>query len=155
MLLIVTTSQAQTYVIDKLRPSSERHYGTYSSKKGEEMVVGGYNYSNGFSMRSGRAGFIASNQPGFIVFDLPAGYEKMSFILGPLGDSYQHSDENNAILTIKADGKKIFDKVIHVYDAPQEVVLNIKGVRQLRFDHQAGEQALAFAIAKLWKPTDK
>jgi hypothetical protein len=80
-------------------------------------------------MRSGRAGLIASNQPGFIVFDLPQGYEKMSFVLGPLGDSYLHSDENNAILTIKADGKKIFDKVVHVYDAPQEVVLNIKGVR--------------------------
>lgn len=146
---------AQTYVIDKMTPSSERHYGTYFSKKGEEMVVGGYHYSNGFIMRSGRAGLIASNQPGFIVFDLPQGYEKMSFVLGPLGDSYLHSDENNAILTIKADGKKIFDKVVHVYDAPQEVVLNIKGVRQLRFDHLGGEQALAFAVAKLWKPTEK
>ena len=27
------------------------------------------------------------------------GYEKMSFVLGPLGDSYQHSDESNAIAT--------------------------------------------------------
>lgn len=146
---------AQTYVIEKLKPSSERHYSTYSSKKEEDMVVGGYHYSNGFIMRSGRAGLVASNQPGFIVFDLPQGYEKMSFVLGPLGDSYQHSDENNAIVTVKADGKKILDKVIHVYDAPQEVVLNIKGVQQLRFDHRGGEQAVAFAVAKLWKPTEK
>ena len=104
LLLSAVAAQAQTYVIDKLKPSSERHYSTYSSKKGEEMVVGGYHYSNGFIMRSGRAGLIASNQPGFIVFDLPQGYDKMSFILGPLGDSYLHSDENNGILTIKADG---------------------------------------------------
>ena len=154
LLMTAIGMAGQTYVIDKLTPSSERHYTTYSSKKGEEMVTGGYHYSNGFAMRSGRAGFIASNQPGFIVFDLPQGYDKMSFVLGPLGDSFQHSDENNAILTIKADGKKILDKVIHVYDAPQEVVLDIRGVRQLRFDHLGGEQALAFAIAKLWKPTD-
>lgn len=155
LLLTVTILQAQTYVIDKLKPSSERHYSTYSSKKKEEMLVSKYSYSNGFSMRSGRAGLIASNQAGFIVFDLPPGYDKMSFVLGPLSDSYLHSDENNAILVIKADGKKILDKVIHVYDAPQEVVLNIKGVRQLRFDHLGGEQALAFAVAKLWKPTEK
>ena len=126
MLLTAATVQSQTYVIDKLKPSSERHYSTYSSKKNEFMTLGGYDYSNGFIMRSGRAGFIASNQPGFIVFDLPSGYEKMSFVLGPLGDSYLHSDENNAILVIKADGKKVLDKVVHVYDAPQEIVLNIK-----------------------------
>ena len=155
LVLATMRMQAQTYVIDVLKPTQEVDYKTYASKKGEEVVVGGYSYSNGFSLGSGRNGFMASGKNGLIVFDLPAGYEKLSFVLGPQGNSFQHSDEHNGILVVKGDGKKLLDKAIHAYDAPQEVVLDIKGVRQLRFDHVAGEQDLAFGVAKLWKASEK
>ena len=154
LLLVVLGSQAQTYLADKYKPTEERHYKGYARSANKTVCVSSFSYGNGFTLGSGRGGLISSNTPGYAVFNLPVSYQKLSFVLGPQCDSFQKTDQRNAILTIKADGKKIFDKVIWSYDAPNEVVLDINGARQIRFEFHGGEQDLAFAHVKLWKANE-
>ena len=76
--------------------------------------------------------------------DLPAGYDKLSFVVGPDSPN-SASDKYNAIVTVKADGNRVFDKVIWEHDAPQEYTVDLKGARQLRFDIPKGEAG--------WRPS--
>jgi len=152
LLLLLTTAaaEAQTYLTDVYQPTEQNQYKAYPTKGTGVMEIATYKYKGGFTLGSGRGGLISSNQPGFVVFDLPAGYEKMSFVLGPHRPNAA-SDKYNIILTVKADGRRVFDKVIWEHDAPQEYVVDLKGARQLRFDVPKGEVNLAFGAVKLWR----
>ncbi|MBR1681835.1 MAG: NPCBM/NEW2 domain-containing protein [Bacteroidaceae bacterium] len=149
-LLTTLAAQAQTYLTDAFKPTEERGYRAYPTKGDGVMEIAIYKYKGGFTLSSGRGGLISSNTPGYAVFDIPAGYEKISFVVGPDSPN-SASDEHNCIFTLKADGKRIVDKVIWNHDAPQEVVADIKGARQLRFDIPKGETNLALGSVKLWK----
>ena len=142
--------QAQTYLTDVYQPKEQRHYKAYPTKGEGVMQIAIYKYKGGFTLGSGRGGFISANTPGYVVFDIPAGYEKMSFVVGPDAPGAA-TDKYNCILTIKADTRRVLDKVIWEHDAPQEYVVDLKGARQLRFDILKGEANLAFGAVKLWK----
>ena len=151
-LLLAASSivSAQTYLTDVYQPTEERHYKAYPTKGDGVMQIAIYKYKGGFTLGSGRGGFISANTPGYVIFDLPAGYEKMSFIVGPDAPNAA-TDKYNCILTIKADDRRVLDKVIWEHDAPQECVVDLKGARKLRFDILKGEANLAFGAVKLWK----
>ena len=150
VLLLIVAAQAQTYLTDVHKPTEELHYKAYPTKGDGIMQIAKFKYKGGFTLGSGRGGLISSNTPGYVTFQLNGSYDKISFVVGP--DSPRGAgDENNCIVTMKADGKRVFDKVIWDHDAPQEYVIDIKGARQLRFDIPRGETSLAFGAVKLWK----
>jgi len=150
LVLTVLPVQAQTYLTDVYKPTEEQHYKAYPTKGDGVMQIAVYKYKGGFTLGSGRGGFISSNTPGYVVFEIPAGYEKMSFVMGPDAPNGA-TDKYNCILTIKADDRRVLDKVIWDHDAPLECVVELKGARRLRFDILKGECNLAFGAVKLWK----
>jgi hypothetical protein len=150
MILMASGAWAQTYLTDAYKPTDSQHYKAYPTNGDGIMQIAVYKYKGGFTLGSGRGGLISSNTPGFVVFDLPAGYDKLSFVVGPDSPN-SASDEYNAILTVKADGNRVLDKVIWEHDAPQEYTVDLNGARQLRFDIVKGEANLAFGAVKLWK----
>ncbi len=149
-LLLTGAAQAQTYLTDVFKPTEERNYKAYPTKGDGIMQIAKFKYKGGFTLGSGRGGLISSNTPGYVIFNLNGSYDKISFVVGP-SSPRGASDEGNCIVTMKADGKKVFDKVIWDHDAPQEYAIDIKGARQLRFDVPHGETNLAFGAVKLWK----
>lgn len=149
-LLMTLAAQAQTYLTDTHKPTEERHYKAFPTKGDGIMQIAKFKYKGGFTLGSGRGGLISSNTPGYVTFQLNGSYDKISFVVGPDGPRGA-TDEYNCIVTMKADGKRLFDKVIWDHDAPQEYVIDIKGARQLRFDIPRGETSLAFGAVKLWK----
>lgn len=150
VVLVAVATQAQTYLTDVLQPTEERHYKAYPTKGTCVMKIATYKYKGGFTLGSGRGGLISSNTPGYAIFQLDGSYDKISFVVGP-DDPRGASDKYNCIVTMKADDKRVFDKVIWDHDAPQEYAIDIKGARQLRFDIPRGETSLAFGAVKLWK----
>ena len=150
LLVVVHGVWAQTYLTDVYKPTESQHYKAYPTTGDGIMQIAVYKYKGGFTLGSGRGGLVSSNTPGYVVFDLPAGYDKLSFVVGPDSPN-SASDKYNAILTVKADGNRVLDKVIWEHDAPQEYTVDLKGARQLRFDVPKGEANLAFGAVKLWK----
>ena len=150
LLAFVMVSRAQTYLTDVYKPTDSYLYKAYPTKGSDIMKIAVYKYKGGFTLQSGKGGLIAGNKAGFAVFDLNESYDKISFVVGP-DNPNSASDEYNVILTMKADGKRVLDKVIWDHDAPQECVVDIKGAKQLRFDMPKGSTNLAFGAVKLWK----
>ena len=119
LFMAVQCVWAQTYLTDTYKPSESQHYKAYPTTGDEVMLIAVYKYKGGFTLGSGRGGLVSSNTPGYVVFDLPAGYDKLSFVVGPDSPN-SASDKYNAILTVKADGNRVLDQVIWEHDAPQE-----------------------------------
>lgn len=150
LLAIAIASKAQTYLTDVYKPTDSYLYKAYPTKGSDVMKIAIYKYKGGFTLQSGKGGLISGTKAGFVVFDLNESYDKISFVVGP-DNPNSASDEYNVILTMKADGKRVLDKVIWDHDAPQECVVDIKGAKQLRFDMPKGSTNLAFGAVKLWK----
>ena len=101
--------QAQVYLTDVLKPTDSYLYNGYTSK-GDGFTVSRYPYKGGFTLRTGRGKvLIATEKPGYVVFDLKGAYEKMTFALGP---SSMYGENSNVIVTIKGDGELLFDEVV-------------------------------------------
>ena len=140
--------QAQVYLTDVLKPTDSYLYNGYTSK-GDGFTVSRYPYKGGFTLRTGRGKvLIATEKPGYVVFDLKGAYEKMTFALGP---SSMYGENSNVIVTIKGDGELLFDEVVFATDAPKDFTVDVHGVHELRFDLPRGEVDVAFGELKLWK----
>ena len=99
LLMTIFTLEAQTYLTDVYQPTEERNYKAYPTKGDGVIQIAISKYKGVFTLGSGRGGLISSNTPGYVVFDIPAGYEKMSFIVGPNAPNAA-TDKYNCILTI-------------------------------------------------------
>lgn len=135
--------KGQTYLTDKFQPTSSKGYGVHTSN-GKSVVVARYNYTGGFTLR------IYDKKPVYAVFSLKGAYDKISFVIGPNSPN-SAADGYYTIVTVRGDGEKLFDHPVFDHDAPMEVVLDIKGVDELRFETVRGEEAIAFGEVKLWK----
>ena len=153
LLVPIIAAKAQTYLTDAYQPTDSYLYDAYPTKGSGNLKIAVYNYKGGFSLRSGKGGLISGDKTGFAEFSLKGAYDKMSFVVGPGGRNSPNSagDGSNVILTIKGDGRKIFDQVIWDHDAPKEYTIDIAGVDRLRFDLPQGETDLGFGGVKLWK----
>ena len=93
------------------KPTDSYLYKAYPTKGSDVMKIAIYKYKGGFTLQSGKGGLISGTKAGFVVFDLNESYDKISFVVGP-DNPNSASDEYNVILTMKADGKRVLDKVI-------------------------------------------
>lgn len=148
-LLVATASlKAQVYLTDALKPTESYMYKAYPSKS-EGLTVSRIPSKGGFSLRTGKGKIlIATEHPGFVVFDLKGAYEKMTFVLGAAS---MYGEDANVIVTIKGDGELLFDEVLTATAAPTTFTVDVHGVHELRFDLPRGELDVAFGEVKLWK----
>lgn len=148
LLLLANGLMAQVYLTDVLNPTSSNLYKAFSSKE-DGLTVSRYPYKGGFTLRSGKGKvLIASDKPGFAVFDLKGAYEKMTFVIGA---SSMYSEGTSVIVTIKGDDELLFDEVLTATAAPKAFMLDVHGVHELRFSLPRGELDVAFGELKLWK----
>lgn len=145
---VVGSVKAQVYLTDALKPKDSYLYQDFPSK-GPDVTVGRYPYKGGFEIRTGKSNIlIATDKPGYAVFNLKGAYEKMTFVMGP---SRQIGEDDNVIVTIKGDGSFLLDEVVSSHDAPKAFSIDVNGVDELRFDLPRGTVDVAFGELKLWK----
>lgn len=163
-ILVSFSAEAQVYLSKNFEPVEKRKYNpTYHGVRNEEDSFGlaGFLYTNGFKLRNGVLNDEAKDWA-YAVFSLKGQYEKISFVVGYVRGGgwgsetdneprFSAGDDGTHIVTVRADGRRIFDEVIREWNAPKEVVLDISGVDELRFDHLKGLETVGFAEVRLWK----
>lgn len=167
MAMLAGSAVSQVNLADALKPTSERRCSRYTSKD-KQFCIARYPYRGGFVLKTGLGGLISSDNPGgHVVYNLGGAYEKLTFVMGPFGGEYRgadfedligpnsNGDKSNVIVTVKGDGRTLMDEVVWNHDAPREVTLDVKGVKELRFDVMRGETELAIAAIRLWKTGQK
>lgn len=162
MLLSALSAAAQVYLSRNYEPIEKREFKynpCYPGVKNYDDVMGisAFRYTNGFTLRNGVLNSDAEEWA-YAVFSLKGQYEKLSFVVGLSkgwsaygGIRFSPDDDGTHIVTVRADGRRIFDEVIRDWAPPREVVLDISGVDELRFDHLKGLYTIAFGEVKLWK----
>ena len=145
-VLLAINAGAQVY-LKTLKPVEEKLYST-DNVYNTPWHVARFEYKGSFKIGAGSG--LVKGDPGYVEFSLKGAYEKLSFVIGPC-DPNSAGMTSNAIVTIKADGNKIFDQVIRTYDTPREFILDVKGVDRLRIAILHGEENIAFGNAILWK----
>ena len=135
---------AQTSLVRVFKPVESTKYRT------DNTYLSGASLSSAFVLGSPSGGLIADGIKGTVTFNVNGGYDKLSFAVGP-NTSGEGFLSENSIVTIKADGRIIFDEVIFESDAPRFFTLDIKGANQLVFTVFKGSVSITFANAMLWK----
>ena len=154
LLLALTafgSASAQDYLVRKFKPIEEKGYNPhYPGVQGraEYLYLSSFRCSNGFDLR----------EKDYAVFSLKGAYETLSFVVGPAKrDDYRFAAGDDAvdIVIVTADGKRLVDEVIHIWDAPKMFFLDVSGADQIKFESWSGEQSIFFAEIKLWKKGQK
>ena len=148
------SAYAQTYLIEALKPTEENRISIISSK----VDVNGYDATriahiyrcNATLVIKGAAhGLVGSDDHGYVTYNLKGAYSKLTFWLGPTRRAGGLTAKS--LLTITADGRRVFDKPVFQYDPPQFVTIDVKGVDELKMKALVGELDIALAYAQLWK----
>lgn len=156
MLLAVFTAGAQDYLVKKFQPvESLRYHPHYAGVRGEndDMYIATFRCSNGFNLYKGVT-YDDGKEGAYAVFSLKGQYEKITFIMGPgrsNDDRFAAGDQGKDIIIVTADGRRLVDDVLHQWDAPKIVTLDISGVDMLRFEDWSGLEGVYFGEIKLWK----
>ena len=141
--------EAQTTLVSSITPASSTKYRAYKSSD-EVIKLGGYEVRYGFTLGSPEGGLIADKIPSTAVFNLKGAYSKITLIAGP-NTAGTLSNKSNSIVTITADGRRIFDEVIFGHDAPRFYTFDVTGVNEIIFSVPRGDVDAAFGNVKLWK----
>ena len=95
----------------------------------------------------GYGGFGLWGEGSYVTFSLKGQYETLTFTMG----HYYRCSEVIGAITIKGDGKKIFDEKLKGYELPRQYSLNVKGVNELTFTIAINNLDIIVANAILWK----
>ena len=141
---------AQTrYLVNVLSPVDSYAYRAYKYTGGNSPAMnlaGGLDWHAGFTIGSTLAPYV----PGHASFRLGGEYESIMFVLGRIYDP-ESFDNEPAVVTVYADGRKIADEIVRKYDVPRRMTLDIRGVDELEFAIVKGEDDIGFAEVSLWK----
>ncbi len=146
--------QAQVYLTDVLKPAEEHRLKTTTSKADtksyDAMRIAHIYHVNATLVLSGAAhGLVGSDDHAYATYKLNGAYSKLTFWLGP---TYRAGGLSaKSLLTITADGKRVFDQPVFNYDPPRFVTIDVKGVDEIKFKVLVGELDIALAYAQLWK----
>lgn len=150
---------AQVYMADVLKPIEE-HRLTVSSSKADKpystndnsgllTMCNIYQLNGGISIGGAAQGAIAHDDHGFATYQLNKEYSQMTFWLGAF--SNYGKPNNKSVLTIWADGRRIYDKPVFFQDAPIYVTLKVQDVEELKFKVAVGEVDIVLGQLQLWK----
>ncbi len=145
---------SQAYLIEALKPTEQNRISIVSSKVGlkdfdAQRIAHIYHVNTTLVIKGAGHGLIGSDDHGYVTYNLKGAYSKLTFWLGPTARAGGLSAKS--LLTITADGKRVFDKPVFQYDPPQFVTIDVKGVDELKMKTLVGELDIALAYAQLWK----
>ena len=132
-MCLAAYSQTPTYLTKTYKPTEQVGYEV----KPSVGIQGGETWKNAFTICD----------RGKATFNVDGKHEQLSFIIGPV--DYQLFNESS-IVTILADGRKIFDAVVKPADLPRHITLNISGVNTLQFVEVKNALNIAFCEVALW-----
>ena len=140
----LTAIYAQTSLLGTYKAAETSKYRT------ENCRISGMKLSSAFTLGSPEGGLISDNVKGTASFNIGGGYEKITFVVGP-NSSGEAPLSDNSLVTVRADGRIVFDEVVFSSDAPRFFTLDIKAAKQLVFSVVRGSVEVTFANVKLWK----
>lgn len=159
-LIVLSTMglQAQVYLVDVLQPSQEHRLSVVKSTSqansyDEDFIRLSHMFmtKGGLKLGGAEQGLIGGKDHGYATYHLDKKYAKMSFWLGS-GDWNRGGKKGQAILTVEADGRRIFDRPVLNYAAPQFVSLDVSGKDSVTFKIvQYGSINVSLAYLQLWK----
>ncbi|MBQ9427813.1 MAG: NPCBM/NEW2 domain-containing protein [Paludibacteraceae bacterium] len=151
-LLCVLALEAQTYLVDVYKPTAENRIRVSSSKSDDLKTISYiYRTNGGFSIAGDAHGLIGGDNHGWCTYKIGGKYSKMSFWVGSAFVNAGTGPLNKSVLTIWADGVRIYDQPIFHADPPRFVTLDIEGVDELQFKVIIGEIDLTLGQIQLWK----
>ena len=128
---ILTSKPETRELVKDLRPyfQNNKLICVSPSDKTTSIHINGQEYSYGLSAFMQRA--ISGNNYGHAYFNLRKQYAKLSFIVGPLDNTKKQ--EGSGWITVKADGKIIYELEMKHDDIAQQVLLDVTGCEMLSF----------------------
>lgn len=154
LAMTALSAYAQTYLIEALKPTEENRISIISSKVGlndfdAQRIAHIYHVNTTLVIKGAGHGLIGSDDHGYVTYSLKGAYSKLTFWLGPTRRAGGLTAKS--LLTITADGRRVFDKPVFQHDPPQFVTIDVKGVDELKMKALVGELDIALAYAQLWK----
>lgn len=117
----------------------------FPSGSSPKMKINGQEYEYGLSADMQRA--ISGVYYGWAYFNLRGQYETIRFIVGPLDDT--KNQKGTGWITVKADGKAIYELELSTEDIARQVTLDVSGCEMLSFHSEQAEGSLAGGIARI------
>lgn len=111
-------------LMNKLSPYEVNRYTEKTA--GQSMLMGGDKYYNGFQLES--------DYPAYAVFNLNSQYTRITGIVGHVDSS----GNDDAVINIFADGVLIKTIDIGHLELPQNLDIDVTGVKQLKFEKTSG-----------------
>lgn len=113
-------------LMNKLSPYEVNRYTEKTA--GQSMLMGGDKYYNGFQLES--------YYPAYAVFNLNSQYTRITGIVGHVDSS----GNDDAVINIFADGVLIKTIDIGHLELPQNLDIDVTGVKQLKFEKTSGDR---------------
>ncbi len=137
-----------TQLVGSLRPYHvDNYHKCVSSRDGDlsEVKISGKSYKSGIVMNTDMR-IIGAGQARTL-FNLGGGYKTLRFIAGPVDSD--SGTIGTAWLTVKADGKIIYEYEITENSLAKEISLDISGCRQLSIESEQADKSSSIAAADL------
>ena len=124
-------------LVEQLFPHYIRHSGWVAAITGKEVEdchktndisLNRVKYTSGLEFTANQA--LAGNNTAWAYFWLQQKYDKLSFVVGPRDNQ---SSGAAAWLTVKGDGKILYEKHVTQKDLAEQVVLDVEGVNVISF----------------------
>src|SRR5262249_19699466 len=106
-------------VVEKSSLDNVEHYRRDRNLDDGPLRLGGVSYAKGLALHSRTD----------LIYDLEGKYKEFRTVLG-VDDNV--GGDGNAVVRIEGDGRELFRGVVSRKDKPRPLVLEIKGVKQLR-----------------------
>ena len=124
-----------------------RHTLVGPNRKNKSLKIGNKEYDYGLwlgmSMRLSGTGASETD------FNIRGQYGTLCFVVGPLATD-DGNDTSKGWVTVKGDGKILYEYEINEESIAQQVTLNVKGVHRLTFESEQASGNLDAAIVDAW-----
>lgn len=146
--VLTNAKKVPTKLVSELRPYRvDNFHKCVSSKDGDlhEIKISGKSYTSGMELKTNMQ--LIGNGEAWTYFNLGGQYSTLRFIAGPKDSG--GGTLGNAWLTIKSDGKIIYELEIFEGNVARQVSLDIKGCRQLSIESEQADGSSSIALANI------
>ncbi len=141
---LIGSAPGITSLVKDLEPYAQyNHFCVSPEREYKSVYINGKKYHYGIVCNMNMA-FIGV-QPGASYFNLRGQYETLSLLAGPVDND--KSSGGKGWITIKADGKIIYEYEVSQTDIAKRIVLDVSGCEQLSFHTEQADQSMYAAIA--------
>ena len=124
-------------------------------KQGQQQIMmGGLAVTSGFTLGQAPQYLFAPEKTGKVTFPLGGRYSKLTFMMGPMADKHQVTNEPT-VVTVRADGRKLADVKLQDYDISLPYELDVAGAQNVTFDILAGQGYIGVGKPQLWTAGQK